>query len=93
MASDIVASGDESDEEDDDFSSSDDEDDYSWIGWFCSRKGHEFLCTVCESIQNRHVMTAAVAGQHIDPILLSGRSRIHRRQFQSVWTSSSSSTL
>lgn len=40
------ASGDESDEEDDDFSSSDDEDDYSWIGWFCSRKGHEFLCTV-----------------------------------------------
>ena len=52
MASDVPAvnSGDESDEEDDDFSSSDDDEDYSWTSWFCSRKGHEFLCTVRKSI-------------------------------------------
>ena len=47
MASEIVASGDESDEEDEeDYSDSDEEDEDSWIGWFCSRKGHQFLCLV-----------------------------------------------
>jgi casein kinase II subunit beta len=47
MASEIVASGDESDEEDEeDYSDSDEEEEDSWIGWFCSRKGHQFLCLV-----------------------------------------------
>ncbi len=47
MASEVVASGDESDEDDEeDYSDSDEEDEDSWIGWFCSRKGHQFLCLV-----------------------------------------------
>ena len=29
------------------YTTSEDDAEYSWIGWFCSRKGHEFLCEVC----------------------------------------------
>ena len=28
------------------YTTSEDDAEYSWIGWFCSRKGHEFLCEV-----------------------------------------------
>jgi len=38
--------GEFSDSNDYEYSTSDDDAEYSWIGWFCSRKGHEFLCEV-----------------------------------------------
>jgi hypothetical protein len=40
------AMGEFSDSNDYEYSTSDDDAEYSWIGWFCSRKGHEFLCEV-----------------------------------------------
>mmetsp|Transcript_27146 Transcript_27146/g.64757 ORF Transcript_27146/g.64757 Transcript_27146/m.64757 type:complete len:209 (-) Transcript_27146:83-709(-) len=38
--------GELSDRDDYEYSTSEDDAEYSWIGWFCSRKGHEFLCEV-----------------------------------------------
>jgi hypothetical protein len=38
--------GEVSDSNDYEYSTSDDDAEYSWIGWFCSRKGHEFFCEV-----------------------------------------------
>jgi hypothetical protein len=45
MAS-LPSGGEQSDRDDYEYSTSDDDAEYSWIGWFCSRKGHEFLCEV-----------------------------------------------
>ena len=45
----MASEGEESDRDDYEYSTSDDEEGYSWIGWFCSRKGHEFLCEVINS--------------------------------------------
>eukprot|EP00960_Hanusia_phi_P031815 749489-Hanusia_phi.AAC.4 len=40
--------GEVSDRDDYEYSTSEDDAEYSWIGWFCSRKGHEFLCEVSD---------------------------------------------
>lgn len=54
--------GEISDSNDYEYSTSDDDAEYSWIGWFCSRKGHEFLCEVSAGGKCGEMFWAARAG-------------------------------
>ena len=59
MAS-LPSGGEQSDRDDYEYSTSDDDAEYSWIGWFCSRKGHEFLCEVRSSAQTNRTQNVEV---------------------------------